>query len=134
MGPNAYYPWIRDADGKFDLDTWDSAFWDRDAQVGPGNARTGASSWEFVIFSEYPKGGWRGIWWQGGNGNYLISWNKNFNTNGVFSANSAGDFYPQFFDLSYQESGKSLQGYQQALIDKSHQRAECFRQCLFPGP
>ena len=63
MGPDAYHPWLRDADGKFDLDTWDSAFWDR-MRRWVQECKNRSIIVEFVIFSEYPKGGWRGIWWQ----------------------------------------------------------------------
>jgi hypothetical protein len=130
MGQNAHYPWARDSNGKFDLNTWDAAYWNRMRSLVQ-KCKDREIIVEFVIFSEYPKGGLKGIWWQGGDGRYVISWNRNFNTTGVFSANSAGDFYPQFFDLSYQESGQSLQSYQQALIDKSISELNAFGNVYF---
>lgn len=116
LGSDGYYPWTVDANGKKNLDSWDTTYWtrmkdfvqkckDRDIIV------------EVTIFSPYPddfNGWWTNTTWK-------TAWNKAFNNNNAFTSNANGNFWPQFFDPNYTEtssSGKTLQQYQTALIDK----------------
>lgn len=117
MGDNGYYPWLRGADGKFDLRSWDATYWERMKRFTQKCEDRGIIV-EVAIFSEYP--GYSSsteVWWS--DPTRANAWNKNRNINGFFNANSQGTFYPQFFDLNYQENGVRLRDIQQALVDKS---------------
>lgn len=106
-------PWAKDENGKHNLDKWNQAYWTR-VNDFIAKAQERKIVVEVSIFAPYPAASW---WWL----DRAIAWNKNNNTNGVFSSNSSGHFQPQFFNLKYGEksnSGKSLRDYQQALVDK----------------
>ncbi|MCR4330445.1 MAG: carbohydrate-binding protein [Patescibacteria group bacterium] len=111
----AFTPWVRDANGRHDLDQWNPAYWDR-VRDFLAKARDRKIVVEISIFAPYPAADW---WWP--DSDKQVAWNKDFNTNGAFSTNSSGHFQPEFFDLNYDElstSGKTLKDYQQALVDK----------------
>ncbi len=131
MGTGAYLPWTSDGNGIKNLDSWDNTYWtrvkdfiqkckDRDIVV------------EFTIFSAYPYKTESDEWWK--NTSWKTAWNKSFNTNGVFSTNGSGNFWPDFFDLNHSEqssSGKTLRDYQKALIDKSIDELKSFGNVYF---
>ena len=118
MADTAYAPWVY-SNGKYDLDRWDSTYWSRMRDF-VSKARARNIVVEFTIFAPYPSRSNATSWWH--NPGYQLAWNKAYNVNGAFSSNSSNHFYPEFFDLGYGEqsnSGKTLQDYQQALVDKS---------------
>jgi hypothetical protein len=114
-GPRYLHPW--QYSGKFDLDRWNPVYWRRLRDTVAAAAERGIAV-EISIFGPNdiaPAAQWS-------NPRYQDAWNKAFNGNGVFSANRNGDFLPQFFELDYPEkslSGKTLEDYQQALVDKT---------------
>ena len=116
--PSRYWhPWVySEATGQFDLDTWNPRYWQRVKDVVAA-AQARDILVEFSLFPAYPADSG---WWADP---YMrVAWNKRFNTNGAFTTNARGHFFPEFFDLSYAErshSGKTLRDYQQALVDKA---------------
>ena len=116
--PDDYlHPWQYSggADGLFDLDQWNDAYWER-LRAMVEAARVRGIIVEVSIFSAYPS---RVDWWIG---DMRVAWNGDYNSNGAFSTNASGHFFPEFFDLDYAEtsdSGTTLQEYQQALVDKA---------------
>jgi hypothetical protein len=105
-----FHPWVF-KDGKFDLSQWNTAYWKRMNDFVE-KARDRKIMVEVCIFAAYPN--WTNGFWKRN-----LAWKKEMNVNGVYSANSSGDFYPQFFDLDYAENGKKFSDYQQALVDKT---------------
>mgnify|MGYP000666257767 CR=1 FL=1 len=111
---NALTPWLRDAQGRHDLDQWDPQYWQRLRQVIAA-AEQRRIVVEVTIFAPYPSS--PGYWWS--DPEFRNAWNRDFNINGAFSANADGHFYPQFFDLTHSENGKRLYDYQYALVAKT---------------
>lgn len=112
-------PWQYDGQtGRFDLDTWNDAYWDR-LRAFAAAAQARDIIIEVSIFDAYPHDADPNGWWL--SPGFRQAWNKEFNRNGAFSTNSAGHFYPEFYTLGGRErssSGKTLHDYQQALVDK----------------
>lgn len=131
-GALAYRPWKYDASTKrFDLDTWNSAYWRRLAAF-VGTAEQDGIIVEVSLFNAYPSDSKHNGWWR--NPTWRQAWNKNFNINNAFSTNSRGAFYPEFYSLHGTErssSGKSLLQYQQALIDKAISTLQTFPNVYF---
>jgi len=126
--PDAFlHPW-RYADGRFNLDEWNPAYWTRLREfLAAAQARRIVV--EITVFApnniDDPSD------WTRRSG---AAWNSRWNTNGAFSANAGGHFSPQFFDLTLPEtstSGKTLQDYQQALLDKTVAEAGGFPNVYF---
>ena len=118
-GPGYLRPWHYDGQtGRFDLDTWNDAYWDR-LQAFAAAAWARDIIIEASIFDAYPRDADPDGWWL--SPRFRQAWNKAFNSNGAFSTNLAGHFYPDFYSLDGSErssSGKTLYEYQQALVDK----------------
>jgi len=110
-------PWKEEADGKHNLDEWNEDYWTR-IRGFISEARDRGVIVEASIFhSNYIE---RADRWS--SDRYRLVWNRDFNVNEAFSANAGGHFYPEFYDLDLPEvssTGKTLQDYQQALIDKT---------------
>ncbi|VAW19611.1 hypothetical protein MNBD_BACTEROID05-1296, partial [hydrothermal vent metagenome] len=105
-------PW-KYSNGKFDLDTWNDAYWVRVKDFIKEAAKRDIAV-EITIFAPYPGADW----WSN---NKTLAWLKENNINGAFSRNNSGTM-SQFFNLNYSEksnSGKTLRQYQEALIDKT---------------
>lgn len=115
--PDFLHPWIYNRiTRKYDLDRWNTSYWDR-VRSFVSAARDRDIVVEISLFDAYPT---KPKWWS--NDIMRIAWNKDHNRNNAFSTNEAGHFYPEFFDLNYEErsnSGKSLKDYQRALVDKT---------------
>ena len=115
--PNYLHPWVYNTTtGKYNLDQWNNAYWTR-VKAFVSAAQQRSIIVEVSLFDAYPS---NPDWFV--NDSMRIAWNKSYNSNGVFSTNSSGHFYPEFFDLNYSErstSGKTLKDYQQALVDKT---------------
>lgn len=111
---NALTPWLRDAQGRHNLDQWDPQYWQRVRQVVAAAERRKIVV-EVTIFAPYPNS--PGYWWS--DPEFRNAWNRDFNINGAFATNAAGHFYPQFFDLNHSENGKRLYDYQHALVAKT---------------
>src|SRR5207344_614793 len=116
--------WVYDASkGKYDLETWDTAYWARLVSVVSA-AETRGIIIEVSLFDAYPG---TASWWA--DPVLRPAWNKTFNINGAFTANETGSFAPEWYDLTSTEvsrSGKKLQQYQKALIDKALQQIGSF--------
>ena len=111
-----WHPWPY-TNGKFNLDAWNEAYWQRLRAVVAAAKRRGIMV-EYSIFA--PNHVADQERWSSPTSR--PAWNKAFNLNGVFSSNSEGSFTPQFFDLTHGEtstSGRTLKDYQQALLDKA---------------
>jgi hypothetical protein len=109
------HPWSY-TNGRFDLDAWNDAYWQRLRDFVAAAHRRGIMV-EYTIFAANNVDDWD---WS--STDFRIAWNENFNVNQVFSENSQGNFSPEFFDLSYEKvssSGRTLKDYQQALLDKA---------------
>jgi hypothetical protein len=123
------HPWKQEANGRYNLDAWNPAYWQRIRDfVAKARDR------EIVVeVSIFPPNFLRksGQW---SNEDWRPAWNKDFNVNGVFGANSEGHFVPEFFDLDYHEvsnSGKRLIDYQKALVDKTIAELGSFENVYF---
>ncbi len=128
--PNRYWhPWLYSAPtGQFDLDAWNPLYWQRVKDVIAA-AQARDILVEFSLFPAYPADP---NWWT--DPHTRVAWSKRFNTNGAFSTNASGHFFPEFFDLTYTERshrGKMLRDYQQALVDKAIAELEAFPNVLF---
>ncbi|HBR15330.1 MAG TPA: hypothetical protein DD723_07295 [Candidatus Omnitrophica bacterium] len=109
-------PW-QYANGKHNLDQWNSAYWQRMRNVIAA-AKSRNIIVEVTIFG--PNNLRKPEHWS--NSVWRSAENKSFNINGVFSANAQGHFIPEYFDLNNAQlsaSGKKLKDYQQALVDKT---------------
>ncbi len=114
---NYLHPWVYNAStAKYNLDQWNNTYWTRlKAVVSAAQQRNIIV--EISIFDAYPESP---NWFV--NDTMRVAWNKSYNSNGAFSANSSGHFYPEFYDLNSTEkstSGKTIKDYQQALVDKT---------------
>ena len=134
------HPWkVVEVGGKrkFDLDNWDPAFWTRLNQV-VAYARSKQIIVELSLFAiQEPI-------------NYFTSEGKNAAREYAFRdtdniqkfgrPGSDGDFYPEFFQLDYQEGGRKLIDYQQALVAKAIEEMRPHDNVVFelmneaPGP
>ena len=117
MGRKSLAPW-KYSDGTYDLDEWDESYWERIRRfVREAEARR--IFVEFTLFAPYPSRS-KPPWWA--NDEYQLAWNRSYNRNGAFTSNSDGHFYPEFYSLIHPEkslSGRTLFGYQRALVDKT---------------
>lgn len=117
LGDAGYTPWQK-INGVHNLDAWDdSVYWPR-MRLLVAEAKARNIVVEVTIFAPYPNT--TNYWWD--LPKFKNAWNKNFNSNSAFtSLNGRGHFYPEFYDLNYDERssrGKSLRFYQQELVDK----------------
>jgi len=119
VGVRGFRPWTYDVrTGRFNLDVWNDEYWTRLRSFAAA-ALARDIIVEVSIFDAYPADSGPKGWWF--NPFYRQAWNKDFNSNGAFSTNSSGNFYPEFYSLDGIErssSGKTLRDYQQALVDK----------------
>lgn len=114
---------------KFDLDSWNPVFWSR-LRNAVASAEKHGIVVEVSIFG--PNNVASAAQWS--NSKRRNAWNKAFNSNGAFTANHHGDFVPQFFELDYPEkssTGKTLRGYQRALVDKTIKEIGAFPNVYF---
>ncbi len=112
---------------RWDLDQWNDAYWNRMRDFCEAALERNFIV-EISLFAEWVKDfphpfHVRDIpshyWWR--DELFRPEWNSKFNVNGAFTTNANDDFWPEFFDLNHSErstSGKTLQDYQQAYIDK----------------
>jgi hypothetical protein len=109
-------------DGRFDLDSWDEAYWARMKDFVQ-KARARGIVVEYTLFANYADPEvWSGKY-SGG-----MFWNKDRNCNGAFSANAAGSLVPEFYYIGagglprYSErttSGHDLWYYERRIADKA---------------
>ena len=115
-GESFLSPW-QYSNGKHNLDQWNTVYWQRVKDFITA-AKSRDIVVEITIFAAndiHPAANWS-------NSTFREAFNKNFNTNGVFSVNANGHFIPEYFNLNYPAvsySGKTLKDYQQALVDKT---------------
>ena len=117
LGRQGLAPW-KYHNGKYDLDEWDEAYWQRVRRF-VDEAEVRDIFIEFTLFAPYPSRS-TPPWWA--NDEYQLAWNRSYNDNGAFTSNAEGHFYPEFYSLIHPEksfSGKTLFGYQRALVDKA---------------
>jgi hypothetical protein len=118
---NALQP-VAFRDGRFDLDTWDDAYWVR-VRDFVAQAKARDIIVEYTLFANYAD---PDVW----SGKYSASmfWNKGRNWNGAFTGNPDGSLIPEFFCTgvaglpSYAErtsSGHDLRYYQLRIADKA---------------
>lgn len=111
MDYDDYYPYTYSG-GKFNLDSFDTAYWTRVKNL-TNYAKSKGIIVEVVVFSEYPNVAGNDYWTGG-----KVFWRKAENINNVFS-DVSGDLYPEFFTVNYSESGKNLTTYQLGLAEKA---------------
>jgi hypothetical protein len=113
---NFLHPWPY-SNGKFNLDQWNPTYWSRvRGFVSAAQARNIVV--EVTVFA--PNNLDAASDWS--SSTTRAAWNKAYNVNGVFSSNASGHFSPQFYNLNHPEvssSGRKLQDYQRALVDKA---------------
>lgn len=111
-GDVSYQPWAK-ANGKWNLDQFDAAYWTR-LKDFVQKAKDRGIFVEYCLFTEYPNAD---QWKFGAN-----AYNKDLNSNGAFPANSAGHGLPEFYtnwNGLRTTTGHDLQYYQYALLDKA---------------
>jgi hypothetical protein len=125
-GGKILYPWRVDtASNKFDLDSWDAAFWDRTREV-ISYARSKRIIVEVSLFTiQEPRNYFRQR-----NISYAFKNTDNLQAFGS-STDRNGAFMNGFFALGYTDNGRSLLAYQKALIDKALVELEEFGNVYF---
>lgn len=108
-------------DGRYDLDTWNEDYWHR-LRDFVGHAGSRGVLVEVTIFNFYHD------WWEW----EAMFWNKDRNSNGVFSGQGdGGDLWPEFFLPDYEENGVRVRDHQRRLIDKTCQELAGFDNVYF---
>ena len=111
---NGLIPWIRNAQGKANLNRWDQDYWDT-VKAFVSAAEQREIFVEYTLFASKPS---QSKWWT----TFNVVWNPDFNTNGVLARNINQHAYPELYQLDSpfrSHSGKRIVDYQQALIDKA---------------